>query len=516
VLAVDDSDTFLHAVTEELRHEEYEVFEARSGEEALAFLESQRVDCILLDLMMPGLTGEETCRRIQAMPGCRDTPVMILTASTEQEALLSCLRAGAADYIPKAAEFDVLKGRVRAQLRRKQYESENRLIQEVISTLRKSEAMLGGLFEFAPDAIIVSNHEGRIVRINAQAEVTFGYSRAELLNQSVEVLLPERFQDEHAAQWRNYVAKPTRRSMSLDAELWARRKDGSEFAVDIMLGPVTTDEGLLVLATIRDVTKRKEMELTLRAKNEEVRDVSQQLWQAAKLATMGELAASIAHELNNPLTTLTLNIEDLLLHAPAESLMHRRLQVIEHETDRMAKLVADLLQFSRPGQQQISTFEIVEEIENTLELIYFFLRKGNVEVIREFALKHPYIQGDRQKLRQVFLNVIVNASDAMPGGGTLRIRVQPGTLADGTAAVVVDFMDSGTGIAPENMAKIMEPFFTTKEAGKGTGLGLPICRRIVQEHRGVLELTSELGKGTTVRILLPVQNGGNGYHLDDD
>jgi two-component system NtrC family sensor kinase len=104
----------------------------------------------------------------------------------------------------------------------------------------------------------------------------------------------------------------------------------------------------------------------------------------------------------------------------------------------------------------------------------------------------------------------------MPGGGTLRIRVQPGTLADGTAAVVVDFMDSGTGIAPENMAKIMEPFFTTKEAGKGTGLGLPICRRIVQEHRGVLELTSELGKGTTVRILLPVQNGGNGYHLDDD
>ena len=190
VLAVDDSATFLDAVTRELEREEYEVLQAPSGEEALQLLASQPVDCVLLDLMMPGMTGEEACRRIKALPGCRDTPVMMLTAHQDQEALLSCLKAGADDYIPKTVEFDVLKGRVRAQLRRKQYEGENRLIQEVVATLRKSEALLGGLFEFAPDAIVVSDRNGIIVRINAQAEAVFGYARSEVLNQPVEMLIP--------------------------------------------------------------------------------------------------------------------------------------------------------------------------------------------------------------------------------------------------------------------------------------------------------------------------------------
>jgi two-component system, NtrC family, sensor kinase len=118
ILAVDDSPTFLNAVTQELEREDYDVIQAQSGEEALRMLAAEPVDCILLDLVMPGMTGEEACRRIKSIPRCRDIPVMILTAHKDQEALLSCLRAGADDYIPKAVEFDVLKGRVRAQLRR--------------------------------------------------------------------------------------------------------------------------------------------------------------------------------------------------------------------------------------------------------------------------------------------------------------------------------------------------------------------------------------------------------------
>jgi PAS domain S-box-containing protein len=515
VLAVDDSPTFLNAVSEELAREEYEVSRASSGEEALRLLAERPVDCVVLDLVMPGLSGEETCRRIKALPGCRDVPVMILTAHKDQEALLSCLKAGADDYIPKAVEFDVLKGRVRAQLRRKQYEGESHVIQEVVSTLRKSEALLGGLFESAPDAIVVTDRDGRVVRVNAQAEALFGYPRAEILNQPVGVLIPERYRDQHEALRMSFVTAPRRRAMTLDRELWARRKDGSSLPVDIALGPVQTEEGVLVLATVRDVTERRNMELALRAKTEELREISQQLWQTAKLATMGELAASIAHELNNPLGTVSLGVEELLATTPADSPAHRELKIVEQETARMARLVANLLQFSRPGQQQVSTFDVREEIEKTLELSYFFLRKRAVAVVREFA-ELPPIQGDRQQLRQVFLNLIVNASDAMPRGGALTLRATPGNLEDGAPAVVLEFADSGVGIPPENLERIMEPFFTTKEAGKGTGLGLAICRRIVQEHHGTISLTSEVGTGTTVRVALPVNSGENGKHPGAD
>nr|WP_020472204.1 response regulator [Zavarzinella formosa] len=514
ILTVDDSPTFLDAVSHELEQDEYEVFQARSGEDALKILASQPVDCVLLDLVMPGMTGEETCRRMKAMPGGRDVPVMILTATKDQEALLSCLKAGADDYIPKALEFGVLKGRVRAQLRRKQYEGENRLIQEVVSTLRKSEALLGGLFESSPDAIVVCDRDGRIVRFNAQAEAVFGYGRAEALNQLVEILVPERFREKHESFRQAYMAEPRRRASAPDRDFWARRKDGTEFPADIVLGPVVTEDGVLVLATVRDVTRRKEMELVLQARNEEVREISQQLWQTAKLATMGELAAGIAHELNNPLGTVSLGIEELLSQAPEGSAARRELKVMEQETDRMARLVADLLQFSRPGHQQVSTFELSSEIEKTLELSLHFLRKRGVEVVREFAPDVPFIQADRQQLRQVFLNLIVNASDAMPKGGTLFIRIGSGVREDEPAAVVLEFTDTGTGIPAEHLPKIMEPFFTTKEPGKGTGLGLAICRRIVQEHHGTITLTSETGKGTTFRIALPVRNGHNGKHLD--
>jgi signal transduction histidine kinase len=116
----------------------------------------------------------------------------------------------------------------------------------------------------------------------------------------------------------------------------------------------------------------------------------------------------------------------------------------------------------------------------------------------------PLIPADHQQLRQVFLNLLTNASDAMPQGGTLTLRVAGGALDTGTPAVVLEFADTGLGIAPEHLPKVMEPFFTTKAEGKGTGLGLAICKRIVQEHHGTFSLASAVGKGTTVRIALPL------------
>jgi signal transduction histidine kinase len=181
----------------------------------------------------------------------------------------------------------------------------------------------------------------------------------------------------------------------------------------------------------------------------------------------------------------------------------------------MGKLVANLLNFSRAGRDQVSTVCVTEEIKKTIELTEPLLRRLRVEVVPEFH-PVPVIFADRQQLRQVFLNLFTNAGDAMPTGGRLIPRVRPGELPPARSAVVIEVEDTGVGIPPEHISKVTEPFFTTKEDGKGTGLGLAICRRIVQEHHGKLEIESQAGKGTRVRITLPVRNGANveGLHQD--
>jgi signal transduction histidine kinase len=175
--------------------------------------------------------------------------------------------------------------------------------------------------------------------------------------------------------------------------------------------------------------------------------------------------------------------------------------------------VANLLQFSRRGQPQISSVDVREELENTLALIHYHLRNHRIAVVRQFAPEVPMIHTDRQQLRQVFLNLLTNASDAMPQGGTLTLGVAVLALETGVPAAVIEFTDTGVGIAPADMPKVMEPFFTTKEEGKGTGLGLAICRRIIQEHHGTIEISSAVGQGTTVRLALPMANGTNRAYL---
>jgi PAS domain S-box-containing protein len=251
----------------------------------------------------------------------------------------------------------------------------------------------------------------------------------------------------------------------------------------------------------------------LRAKNEEVRSATQQLWQAAKLASVGELAASIAHELNNPLATVSLRIESVLARTPADDPRRRALEIIEQETTRMGNLVANLLQFARHGKEQISTVDICEELSRAVELVHHHLLKRQIAVVQEIATDTPVIYGDRQKLRQVFLNLLTNASDAMSQGGTLTLRSRRDTLTNGKAAVRIEVADTGMGIQLAHLSKVFDPFFTTKEEGRGTGLGLAICRRVVDEHHGSIHIDSEVGKGTNVIILLPIRNGSNGDHV---
>jgi len=254
-----------------------------------------------------------------------------------------------------------------------------------------------------------------------------------------------------------------------------------------------------------EIETRVATENDLRARTEELRATTQQLWRAARLAGVGELAASIAHELNNPLAIVSLRVEGLLARTPTDDPRRKPLEVIDQEVERMGRLVCNLLQFSRSGRDEASAVNVLEEVTKTVELIEHHLRKGQVRVESEFAPAVPLISADRQQLRQVLLNLLTNAADAMPTGGRLALRVRVGELPGGRPAVVVEVADTGVGIPPEHLPRVTDAFFTTKEEGKGTGLGLAVCKRIVDEHQGTMEIHSRVGEGTTIRVTLPVR-----------
>ena len=250
----------------------------------------------------------------------------------------------------------------------------------------------------------------------------------------------------------------------------------------------------------------------LLAKGEEIEAMSRQLWQAAKLATMGELAAGIAHELNNPLATITVRVESLLDQCEDGDPQRRSLGIIEGELDRMRNLIANLLQFSRAEQATRSTLDVREELDNTLELIHYHLRNHRIEGSQDYAVELPLLHADRQQLRQLFLNLITNASDAMPKGGTLTLRAHP---RDGGRRVVIEVEDTGRRDRPGAPGQGDRAVLHHQAAGQGDRPGLYLPPRVVAEHGGTLDIASELGRGTRFSIALPTAAEGNGADPDD-
>lgn len=376
-----------------------------------------------------------------------------------------------------------------------------------------SEFRYRRLFESAKDGILILDADsGQIVDVNPYLVGMLGYSKKELVGKELSEIEP--FKDIVAS---NLAFAELQQAGYLRCQnLPLESREGIVRQVEFVSNSYLAGESRVIQCNVRDITERtlaeEDLQQTnlrlegalaeLQTKTQELASVSQQLWQASKLATMGELAASVAHELNNPLQTIALHAETLHDQLLDEDPKRRAVEVIEQEVERMASLVGNLLLLSRCSQEQISTTKIGEELKNSLDLISYHLRSHKITIATDFADDLPAVQADRQQLRQVFLNLLTNAGDAMPKGGSLTVRARHGVL-ENSSALVIEFSDTGIGVQPEDLPHLFRPFFTTKPEGKGTGLGLSICRHTVEEHRGTIEIDSLPGKGTTVRIILP-------------
>jgi two-component system cell cycle sensor histidine kinase/response regulator CckA len=361
------------------------------------------------------------------------------------------------------------------------------------------------VLDASPNPIVAVDGSARITYVNPQAEATFGYRRDELVGQRVEMLLPERVAERHTAHRNGFIARPVARPMGIGLDLAGRRKDGSEFPVEISLAPVETSGGIRVFATVVDITARKAAE--------------NQLLQAQKLESIGRLAGGIAHDFNNMLFAISGYAEMLEedLAAPPDVPLDRdsalrSVNAISQAADRAASLTMQLLAFSR---QQVVSPKVLD-LGESIRAIEPMLRPIIGETITLVLNLEPaagHIRADPGQLDQILVNLVVNARDAMPGGGTITIETGNAVFDDPFAAehfdvrpgqyVMLAVSDTGQGMDRGTREHIFEPFFTTKETGKGTGLGLATIYGIVRQAGGHIWLYSEPGLGTTFKLYFP-------------
>jgi PAS domain S-box-containing protein len=367
---------------------------------------------------------------------------------------------------------------------------------ELLAALKKSEATGHALLQSASEGIVLIDASGRITMVNAAAERMFGYDPGELLDQVLEVLLPDRVRSAHTEHRAHYFAGPRVRPMGSGLDLAGRRKDGTEFPVEISLSYIDSSEGMTAMALITDITERKRVEVELQRQRET-------LYRTEKLAALGTLSAGIAHEMNNPLGIITSRIEIMLLDAEEHNLppqVREDLQVLHRATQRVARIAANLRSFARQTPREHTRVDLNAVVAETLLLMRKPLEVDGIMLVTSLHPSLGTIVGDASTLQQVLLNLVTNAREAMAGrGGEIRIETSIVTARPGWVHVVIQ--DTGPGISPEELSKVFDPFYTTKSAG--TGLGLSVSYGIIQDHHGTVDVQSVPGQGTTFVLAFP-------------
>ncbi len=418
ILAIDQNLDYLRSLSKALVGEGFDLIRASTGEEALEMLGVQNVDCILLDLIVPGIGGEATCRQVKASPLTRDIPLIFLSALQEQDSILRGLAAGADDYIVKSDDFEVLKARIRSQLRRKQFQDEKRLLH-------------------------AEQLQRQLETAESKATKDLAHARAELIRELEE--------------------------------------------------------------------KNHELQNAY----QELQTAQVQLIHSAKMASLGQLVAGLAHEINNPIAYVSSNLESVrgwvgqlspLIHETLPSELHpkwarieKRLDSARQGVERVAELVRKLRTFSRLDEGEFKTVEIPESLDSVLSFLEHRLTDG-VEVRKSYKGGVTHLSCYASALNQVFMNLLTNAIDSIESTSNSGI-VTLGIDSDETW-FEVSVTDSGPGLPSGLEERLFEPFFTTKPVGQGTGLGLSISFGIIQGHHGeiVANNLSEGGCRFTVRI----------------
>jgi two-component system, cell cycle sensor histidine kinase and response regulator CckA len=485
ILVVEDSEDDMLLMLRELRRGGYtlDFVRVETPTQMQTALDRQPWDLVIADYSLPEFGALEALKLMQTQQP--DLPFIIVSGTITEEAAVAAMKAGARDYVTKG-NLTRLVPAVERELRET---AEHKLAEQKI---REQAALL----DIASDAIMVRDLEHRIIYWNQGAERLYGWQSAEAIGQKAnELLHSDRTQVAdimhillEQGEWQGEIRKVTQR--------------GNEVIIEARWTLVRNETGnpKSILSVETDITGKKQLET--------------QFLRAQRLESLGTLAGGIAHDLNNILTPILAMPKILRLRQPQlDERALGLLQTIEDSAQRGANLVQQILTFTRGTGGEPVALQVAPLLQEVIKVIEQTFPK-TIEIRAELPNQSlPLVSADPTHLHQVFMNLCVNARDAMPNGGTLTLSLKPQSVDETFAKthldaevghyLVVTIADTGTGIPPEVRDRIFDPFFTTKAHGQGTGLGLSTVLGIVKAHGGFLHVLSEMGKGTQFEVYLP-------------
>jgi two-component system NtrC family sensor kinase len=508
LLVIDDDESIRKVLTVTLRDGGYEVLTAENGKEGLEIFAEEQPDIILCDLRMPGKDGISVLKEIKARDP--DKEVIVISAYADMDLAIKALQLKASDFITKpisttALEVALQRAEERLDLTRELREYTELIEKRWLDTaeeLAKTYQFQKNLIESSIDAIIGCDPQGKVIIFNKAAEAVLGYRKETVLGKlSIDHFFPPGKYDE---------LKEKLYSSDYGGQNRLTLYETSIVAISGQLIPAQFSGAVLheggeeigSVAFFRDLREIRRLE-------QQFADQARLLHQD-KMISLGRLAASVVHEINNPLAGV-LNYARLMLkilkRGPVTEEYQEKfanyLNLMENETDRCSKIVSNLLAFSRKSDLDFTDVPINELAEKCLMLSGHKLKLANITTERQLQEKLPRVKGDYNQLQQCVINLIFNAIDAMPEGGKLIVGT---SYNPSDRNLTIRVTDTGSGIDKNDLPRIFEPFFTTKSEGQGLGLGLSMVEGIVERHKGSIEVTSEVGKGTTFTVKLPAKN----------
>jgi len=530
ILVIDDEQGIRDLLTFELGSCGYHVVTANDGIEGIEKVKKEKFDLVILDLKMPKLSGTETLKGIKKI----DPPIeaIVATGYGTVETAVECMKMGTYDYIAKPFNINELTTLIEKVLEKKElkftlalYEASRaifsslklddllKIIVDLSSKTFRADEVSIMLYDEQGKLYLVASH-GFDGEIEKEKRLTLGQVMAKKIKETrMPLLLGEEFSSEPE------FAEFRKSNGTNSAIIFPIISKGNLLGL-INLVRTQTKENFsqndlnMVSVFVAQISQAIENAHLYKKLEEKIAELKQayhnlelsqaQLIQSEKMAALGQLAGGAAHELNNPLSAVLGFAQILMTEIPEDSPWRDDLKTIEESAQRCKKIVTSLLSFSRQYQFDFQPVNVSEVVEETVRLCEHQISLTNVKIVKNYAKNLPLINASLPHLQQVFFNIILNAQQAMPEGGTLTIATdyqEPGSIE-------ISFIDTGVGIEKENLNRIFEPFFTTKEVGKGTGLGLSVSQGIVQKHNGSIRVESEgKGKGAKFVVTLPILKG---------
>ncbi len=502
VLVVDDERFVRELCTELIAGEGYRVLAAPDADEGLRIVREEPVGAILLDLMMPKTSGFDALQIFgKEQP---DIPVVIMTAHSSQSRVIDLLKLGAYDFLPKPFDPGVLIYATRRALERHHLLTENkRLVRELRDQvqaqtleLNRGRQLLENIISHMGSGLLVTDRDGRIWMINQHGRATLGVTAEQVVGKRLLDVFPE------AGPLMEVQVDTILRELdlpSLDGHIVPLGFNNS-----LLLDGKGQPEGTIII--FRDLSDLRAIRAEARRKD--------------RLATIGELAAGVAHEIRNPLFGISSVAQILLTEVKFDPVHQELLAAMQAEIKRLNVLVEDLLHYSRPSKLHRTPQPLEQIWDEILGLAREELAAAKVQMVRDMTEGLPLVPADGDKLRQVFLNLLKNAIQATPPGGRITVRLErstrealpapvqhnlelQGSAGDPLREYLVSVVsDTGVGIPAADLDRVFDLFYTTKSTG--SGLGLAICRRIVEDHGGAIGIESSERIGTTVTVAFPL------------